>query len=630
MSHSVSDFYEFGPFRIDVANRLVLRDGAPLALTPKAVETLLALVRHSGEILRKDELLTLVWPETAVDEGNLTQNIYLLRKTLGEGYIETVPRRGYRFVGDVRSAGNVPSVRDVSDSPDPAVPARRPWSRPFLLAAAVAIVAIAALASLTMWAWPRPGRPATTRTIDSVAVLPFEPLTAGSVDVETLGVGIADALINELTSVNRLIVRPTSAVLEHGGPARDRLAAARALQVDTLLDGRFQRVEGRLRVTVQLIRARDGVPLWAGTFDEPFTSVLAVQDAMARRVADAVALKLRSGERDPLAKRLTDNPDAYRAYVRGQSSWRRRTTPALEDAIAHFEQALRDDPDYAPAYAGLADAYAKLASRYSGEDQSPADALPKAKAAALKAILLDDRLAEAHAALGIVKYQFDGDGRGAEIEFKRALALNPADAHAHHVYALYLSAMGRPDEARAALARAQELSPLSFSINRGLGDILYRAREYDHALEQFRRTLRLDPDDPMAFSVHRTMGWAYEYQGRHAQAVEEFLEALRLQEAKPESLSALRQAYDAAGIKGYWRKWLELHADRIARGRINPFNLAQVYAFLGENDRAFAYLQQACENRSVTLPALRSGPHFDDLRPDPRYAMLLRRAGLTP
>ena len=623
MSHPVGESYEFGPFRIDVANRLVLRDGTPLPLTPKAVETLLALVRRDGGVLRKDELLALVWPDTAVEEGNLTQNIYLLRKILGEGYIGTVPRRGYRFVGEVRR------VNDVNESGEQPAPGR-PWLRPSFLALAAVIVAIAALASLTIWARPRPGTAAKNRPIESVAVLPFEPLAAGSADAEGLGVGIADAVITQLSNVKRIIVRPTSAVVAYRGPARDRLAAARDLQVDALLDGSFQRADGRLRVTVQLIRAHDGVPLWAATFDEPLTGVLAVQDAIALRVTDAVALQLRSGPRNQVAERFTDNPEAYRAYIRGRASWSKRTTPALEDAIANFEEALRHDPAYAPAYAGLADAYAMLGSRYNGEEQSPGDALPKAKAAALKAIQLDDRLAEAHAALGIVRYQFDGDARGAEVELKRALALNPTDAHAHHVYALYLAAMARPDEAMAALTRAQELSPLSFSINRGLGDILYRARDYDRALEQFRRTLRMDPDDPMAFSVHRTMGWAYEYQGRHAQALEEFLEALRLQQVKPESLSALRRAYDASGIKGYWRKWLELYADRIARGRINPFNLGQIYAFLGENDLAFAYLQQACENRSAALPALRSGPHFDGLRPDPRYGTLLRRIGLTP
>jgi len=678
MSNSVKHFYEFGPFRIDVANRLLLRDGEPLPLTPKAVDTLLALIQSGGQVLRKDDLMKLVWPDTIVEEGNLTQNIYLLRKTLGErsngqNYIETVPRRGYRFVGEVRQSeaadlilaertkvqvvieeqeegggdgetgrrgdGEMERWRDgetkkFGDDSSVALSPPLPLSlsprrsiSPSVLVAAVFIAVIAGLFYLTYSGRSKP--PGMTARIESIAVLPFKPLGAGSGD-EDLGVGMADALITQLSNIRRIVVRPTSAVLKYRGTTQDLMAAGRELGVDALLDGKFQRADGRLRVTVQLISVRDGAPLWADKFDEQFTNMLAVQDAIAQRVTQALALKLSSEEQKLLAKRFTDNPDAYQAYLKGRYYWNLRTTAAIEESITHFAEALRDDPDYALAYAGLADAYAILAFRYDTQEQGQNDAMVKAKAAAIKALQLNDLLAEAHAALGVVKQRYDWDWAGAESEFNRAIELNPNFAHAHYVYSVYLSAMGRPDEARTEIKRAQELDPLSFSYHRELGDILYRAREYDQALEQFRRTLKLDPEDPMVFGVHRTMGWIYQQQGRSEQAVAEFIESLRLQNAIPERMAALQQAYRAEGIKGYWRKWLELLQERIKNGRLSPFYLAQIHTFLGEKDQAFAYLQKAYEDRSLILPTLRFGPSLDDLRSDPRYAALLKRIGLEP
>ncbi|HZS08201.1 MAG TPA: winged helix-turn-helix domain-containing protein [Blastocatellia bacterium] len=675
MGNSLKHFYEFGAFRIDVANRLLLRDGEPLPLTPKAVDTLLVLVRHRGEVLRKDDLMQLVWPDSVVDEGNLTQNIYLLRKTLGEGsnghiYIETVPRRGYRFVGEAREfeggtggvgdgetggrgeeetrgAGEKENGQPGDDgatalSPRPLVPhpplpplahfsspslPRRRWLGAAALAGPVVIVVIATLFYLAFSVKPKP--PEMKAAIESIAVLPFRPLGAAGGD-EDLGVGLADALITQLSNVRRIVVRPTSAVLKYGGSNQDLMAAGRELNVDALLDGRFQRAGRRLRATVQLVRVRDGAPLWADKFDEEFTDMLAVQDAIAQRVTQALALRLSGEEQRLLDKRFTANPDAYQAYLKGRSCWSRRATPAVEEAIHYFGQALSYDPDYALAWAGLADAYVMLGFRYDSEEQSQGAALPKAKAAATRALQLDDLLAEAHTSLAVVRARYDWDFAGAGSEFRRAIELNPNYEHAHHMYALYLSAMGQSAEAEAEMKRAQELDPLGFSISRGLGDIFFRAREYDRALEQFRRTLKMAPDDPMTFSLHRTMGWAYEYRGLHDQAVAEFIEALRLQNAKAAWLTALRQAYDAGGMKGYWRRWLELQQERVGRGRLSPFYLAQIHAFLGEKDQAFAYLQKACEDRSIVLPALRSGPNFDDLRADSRYATLLQRIGLTP
>nr|MDQ3821244.1 winged helix-turn-helix domain-containing protein [Acidobacteriota bacterium] len=471
MSNYANHFYEFGRFRIDAANRLVLRDGETLPLAPKAVDTLLALIRHGGEVLKKEELMSLVWPDTVVEEGNLTQNIYLLRKTLGEGpdghnYIETLPRRGYRFTGEVREtiggeqSNSTPPGREkvhqeaieaegnsekhnqvakrAGQEEGEATGSKVSLSRPRAFASPTILLLAACLlfAGLALYYFASSNRSKTADTagpaIQSIAVLPFKPLNATGGE-EDLGVGLSDALITQLSNVRRIVVRPTSAVLKYGNAIQDPLAAGRELSVDAVIDGRYQLAEGRLRVTVQLISVRDGAPLWAGKFDEPLTGMLSVQDAIAGRVTDALALKLTTEEQKLLTKRFTENPDAYQAYLKGRYYWSRRATPALEESIKYFEEALQHDPEDSLAYAGLADAYVSLAARYDSDGRSQSDALPQAKAAALHALKLNELLAEAHTSLAVVRERYEWDWAGAESEYRRAIELNPNYAHAHQV-----------------------------------------------------------------------------------------------------------------------------------------------------------------------------------------------------
>jgi DNA-binding winged helix-turn-helix (wHTH) protein/TolB-like protein/Tfp pilus assembly protein PilF len=665
MSNPVKQFYELGPFRIDVANRLLLRDGEPLPLTPKAVDTLLALVQHSGQVLNKEELMKLVWPDSVVEEGNLTQNIYLLRKTLSEGsngrnYIETIPRRGYRFVGEAHekreeAADFLPAEQikvqavieekkkneelngsEVALAPKP-MASRRPGAHSALHhlhillrlpgLAAVAIAIIAGLSYLLFFS--RPKAPELKATIESIAVLPFKPLSAEK-DSENLGFGLADAVITRLSNLRQIIVRPTSAVLKYDNLNQDLLTTGHELNVDALLDSRFQRAGENLRVTVQLVSVRDGTPLWADKFDVAGANPLAAQDAIAERITRALALKLSGEGQKLLSKRLTTNAEAYQAYLNGRDAWKRRATPAVEEAIEYYEQAIRRDPEYAQAHAALANAYALLGFRYDAQESKQSEAFPKAKAAAVRALQLNELSAEAHTALAVVKQRYDWDWIGAESEFKRALELNPNDAPAREMYALYLAAVGRLKEAKTEINRALELDSLSFQVNRDLGEILYFAREYEQAIEQLRRTLKMDPDDPQAFAAHRLLGWIYLHRGLPDQALEEFIEALRLQRADSPWLSTLRQSYAAAGMQGYWRKWLEMQQPRIQRGRLNPFYLAQIHAFLGETEQAFTYLGKAYEDRSVRPAVLQFNPNFDCLRADPKYEALLRRLALTP
>jgi TolB-like protein/Tfp pilus assembly protein PilF len=600
-----------------------------------------------------------------VEEGNLTQNIYLLRKTLSEGsngrnYIETIPRRGYRFVGEAHekreeAADFLPAEQikvqaviedkkkneelngsEGSEAPlvlaprRPGAPAPFHHFAPTLRLPVLAAVAIAIIAGLSyLLFFNRPKAPELKATIESIAVLPFKPLSPES-DSENLGTGLADAVITRLSNLRQIIVRPTSAVLKYDDLNQDLLTAGRELNVDALLDSRFQRAGENLRVTVQLVSVRDGTPLWADKFDVAGANPLAAQDDIAERITRALALKLSGEGQKLLSKRLTTNAEAYQAYLNGRDAWKRRATPAVEEAIEYYEQAIRRDPEYAQAHAALANAYAILGFRYDTQESKQIEAFPKAKAAAVRALQLNELSTEAHTALAIVRQRYDWDWMGAESEFKRALELNPNDAPAREMYALYLATVGRLKEAKIEINRALELDSLSFQINRDRGEILYFAREYEQSIDQLRRTLKMDPDDPQAFAARRLLGWIYLHRGLPDQALEEFIEALRLQRADSTWLSTLRQSYAAAGMQGYWRKWLEMHQSRIQRGRLNPFYLAQIYAFLGETEQAFTYLGKAYEDRTVRPAVLQFNPNFDRMRADPKYEALRRRLALTP
>jgi DNA-binding winged helix-turn-helix (wHTH) protein/tetratricopeptide (TPR) repeat protein len=531
MTNSAGHFYEFGPFRVDVANLLLFRDGQPLSLAPKAVETLIALVQHGGQLLKKDDLIRIVWSDRVVDESNLSQNIYLLRKTLGEGsngqrYIDTVPRRGYRFVGEVRECN-------------------------------------------------------ATGT---------DLILAGRTDLQPMFES-HDGIV-EQSDRRSLDYRPGHTV-NHGRWLIIFLSGIGIIVLAALSYLAFFRKPETSATKTSLSRPRDG------SNSDGFSG-----------------------------QHLTANSDAYGAYVQGRYYWGKQTTAALEQAIQQYQESLRNDSNYALAYAGLAEAYALLGSHYDSTNLSPSDALSKAKDAAAKAIEMNDAVAETHTAFGVIKERCDWDWPAAEKEFKRAIELNPNYAHAHQEYSLYLSTVGRNADAEVEMKRAQGLDPTSQSIGRDMGDLFYFARDYEKALEQYRLTLKIDPTDPLAIVLHRSMAWTYEFSGMHEQAIAEFIETSRIQNAGPERLTAFRRGYDTAGTKGYFRAWLELQRERIERGRINLFYLAQVYAFIGDNDRAFACLKKSLEDHSVDVPALRSSPSFDELRKDGRYRELLKTMGL--
>jgi DNA-binding winged helix-turn-helix (wHTH) protein/TolB-like protein/lipoprotein NlpI len=642
MSRQLKHFYEFGPFRVDPSQRVLFREGKPVALPPKSFETLLALVERSGQLVEKSTLIEEVWPETFVEENNLAQYISALRKMLGDGrreqrYIETVPRRGYRFAADVRevweeSPGPAiderttgrPLVREESEEmtaeqaaregvPVPAsAPARRSGLKRAVLV--VSILAVV-LAGGAFWTGVETGttesRESGSPFTGSIAVLPFG--TLGTDDEPYLGLGMADALITRLGSLKQITVRPTSAVQKYAGADRDPVAVGRELGVDLVLDGRVQRSDDRIRVTVQLIRTRDGATAWSGTFDGRFQDVLAAQDSLSSRVAQALQLDLSVAERRQLTALDSESPEAYRAYMMGRHYWSRRTPEGHQKAREHFGRAIELDPGCALAYAGLAGTHLMAPSELTLEQK---------ERLAIKAIEIDETLAEPHAILGFVNLFYRRNWRGAEQELKRAIELNPNYATAHQWYAIYLETQGRLDEAEMRMRRALEIDPLSLAINADLGELLYFRRDYDAALEQCLRTLDLDP----TFAVtHEYLERIYTQKGMYAEAAEHFFKRIELarQPAYTDGrMASMRRAYARTGIRGLWRA----HNDELEGDpQIDQYPSALYWALLGETDKALDRLE--ADGFHVVFIGVE--PVFDRMRSNPRFVGLLERRGLA-
>lgn len=466
--------------------------------------------------------------------------------------------------------------------------------------------------------------PVETETpVRTIAVLPFRNLGGESGD-EYLSLGLADALITRLGNLRQVITRPTSAVLKYSGSDADPLAAGRELAVDALIEGRIQKLEDRIRVTVQLIRVSDGQPLWSEKFDEQFTNIFTVQDSISEQVARALALKLSRAEREQLTKRYTGNTEAFQLYLKGRYFWNKRSVEGLRKGGEYFQRAIERDPGYALAYAGLADCY-NLLSYYGS--LSPKESFPKARAAALKALELDESLAEAHTSLALAAMAFDRDWPAAERECKRALELNPNYATAHQWYAEYLAAMGRQGEARAEIKRASEIDPLSLIVTAAEGYIGYYGRDFDATIRHSEKTLEMDPNFAPAYSF---LSWGYMQKGMFAEAIGALQKAVSLSDGNSRMVGELGHAYAVSGQHAKAREIVHQLEMKSRRQYVSPYEIALVYAGLDEKELALAWLRKAFEDRAWQLMFLRVEPKLDRLRADSRFTGLLRDAGLAP
>jgi DNA-binding winged helix-turn-helix (wHTH) protein/TolB-like protein/Flp pilus assembly protein TadD len=626
-------YYAFEPFRVDPQRRALWRADKVVPLAPKAFEMLLLLVESEGRLLEKQELLEHLWPGNIVEEANLSQTVYLLRRALAEGaderqYIETIPKRGYRFVAEVTELraeqldqpAAEPATEVENKVPDltTALGANPPRRRLLWFAGGVALLAVFAIAASYFKLAPQPAQSMSGGGVRSLAVLPFKPLSADG-DDQYLGLAMADMLITRLSSLNEVIVQPTSAIRKFDNQDTHPVDAGKKLKVDAVLEGTLQKAAGRLRVTLRLHDVRDGHLLWAGKFDEKFTDIFNVQDSMSDQVVAALALNLTREKRSLMVKRYAANAEAYELYLKGRYWWNRRTVTGLKKAAGYFEQAIVISPTYALAYAGLADCYNLLSIL---EAMPPQDAFPKARAAAIRALELDNTLAEAHTSLGWIKWVYDWDWAGAEHDFKRAIELSPNYATAYDWYGVCLSQRGRFDEALALLKQAQRHDPLSPVIQVHTGWVYYYSGRYDQAIEQYRKVLEMDPNYAWA---HAHLSQAYEQKAMFAEAVAELQRAMTLSTNNLRHQAWLGHIYGVSGARDKAREMLAGLLRKEKEQYVSPYSIALLYAGLEEKEQALAWLNKGMEQRVGRMVRLQFDPRFKNLRTDPRFSGMLQQ-----
>jgi TolB-like protein/DNA-binding winged helix-turn-helix (wHTH) protein/tetratricopeptide (TPR) repeat protein len=628
-SQEILRLYEFGPFRLDPAERKLLRGNEIVVLTPKAFDTLLLLVRNSGHLLEKDDLITMLWPDSFVEEGSLSNNVFLLRKALGEdpAYIETVPRRGYRFVGAVRqfpraSPAQLDKPPEVGAPGIASLPAkvRRPWRS----WAALGIAAVALLASLASasWFYIRAGRGG--ETIDSLVVLPFVNANADP-NTEYLSDGITESLINSLSQLPNLKVMSRDSAFRYKGKETDAQTVGRELGVRAIFKGRVTQRGDTLNISAELIDARDSRHIWGQQYDRKLAEMVALREEIPREMASALRVRLTGAEERRLTKSYTANPEAYQDYLKGRYWLNKSTEEGFNKGIEYLQQAIARDPTYALAYSGLADCYSSLADF----GLVPAkEGYLRAKDAALKAVELDDTLAEAHGSLALIKSSYDWDWSGADKEIRRAIELNPSYADAHRLHAEVLWQTGRLNEAIAESKGNLELDPISLGNNVDLGVEYFLARQYDQAIAQERKVLELDPNYIDAYYFR---GMAYVKKSMYKEGMAEFEKGVAISPVDTEALTGLGYGYAVTGRTVEAHRILDKLNELSKHEYISPVWRAKIYAGLEEKDKAFEWLEKAFEDRSiVSVGYIKTNPMFDPLRSDPRFADLLRRTNLQP
>ena len=485
-----------------------------------------------------------------------------------------------------------------------------------LAVAAIAAIALAAFAYLYL------SRARNTASKNSIAVLPLVN-TGNDPNTEYLSEGISEALINSLTELQQLRVVARSTAFRYKGKDVDPQTVGRELNVQTVLMGRVRQLGDKLNIQVDLVDATTGAQLWGAEYERKLSDVLSMKQAIAREVTDKLRLKLSGDEQQRLTKRDTTNSEAYQFYLRGRFYWNKRTAEGLKKAIEQFQQAIEKDPSYALAYAGLADAYTTLPS-YSATPVS--EVVPNARAAAARAIELGPNLAEAHASLANIIMSFNADSAGAEKEFQRAIELNPNYPTAHHWYALLLGGLGRTNEAKREILLAQQLDPLSLIINRTVGTVSFWARDYDQALVAAKKTLEIDPNFPPA---REDLAVIYGMKGRYQEAIQEINKAIAVNGRLPHYVAILAYIQGISGHKVEAQKMLDELIAREKTEHVSSADIAGAYVVLGEKEKAFERLEETITKGDLrTNVNLKVGPAWDSLRSDPRFAELLRRAGL--
>jgi TolB-like protein/DNA-binding winged helix-turn-helix (wHTH) protein/Flp pilus assembly protein TadD len=618
---ALADIVRFGIFQLDLKARELYRAGVKVKLQDQPFRVLALLVARAGDVVTREELRQQIWPTdvyVAFDQG-LNNAIRKVREALGDSadnprFIETVARHGYRFLAPV-----------IPVQPYASEPASRFGLRAIRITALVSLIVASVLVALAYWAWhlSRTGAGAPSGRV-ILAVLPFDNLSHDP-DQEFFTDGLTEEMIAQLAKLNpeRLSVIARGSVAKYKGSSVAVSQVGKELHADYLLQGSVRRAPDRVRITVQLIEVRDQTDVWTESYDRELKDILAFQDSVARTIADQIHITLTAEQQTRIARPRQLEPAAYEAYLKGRYYWNKRTAESLQKASIYFQQAIDKDPAYGAAYSGLADCNSGLTWHGFA---SPSEALPKANAAALKAIEIDPQSAEAHASLALV-LDHRLDWPAAEAEFKRALQLDPRYANAHHWYGDYLSINGRHDEALLEARQALELDPLNLMIGTWVGLRYYLARKYDRAIAQGRNTVELDPNFAAA---HLLLGESYAQMGLHEQGLAELEKAASLSGNSPLYLAQVGVAHASAGRRTEALRIVG-QLQRVSTERyVSPYGLAQIYAALNDKEQTLKWLQTAYDDHAVWMSYLGVDPVFDRFRSDQRFQGLLRRLALLP
>jgi TolB-like protein/DNA-binding winged helix-turn-helix (wHTH) protein/Tfp pilus assembly protein PilF len=637
--HQLRGRLRFGVFELDLRTGELRKHGLRIRFQEQPFQVLATLLEHPGDVVTREELQKKLWPaDTFVDfDHGLNKAINKIRDALGDSsdsprFVETVARRGYRFLAEVKTADAAPistteptlaaglaaQVRDRTDlAGELAAPMRSRLSLTAKISALSLFILVAALA-----AWKFHAQSSHPLVIRSLAVLPLESLS-NDASQEYFADGMTDELISDLGQISALRVISRTSVMAYKHARKPLPQIARELNVDAVVEGTVLRSGDRVRITAQLIEASADKHLWSQSYEGELRDTLALQNQVARAIADQIRINLNPQEQAALKSVRVVNPQAYESYLKGRFFWNKRTADGLRVALAYFNQAIDEDPKYPQAYSGLADTYALLGD-WEYAVMTPKEALPKAKAAAIKALELDNTLGEAHNSLAFCLDVFDWDLDSAGKEFRRAIELNPGYATAHHWYGSHLLLLGRSDEAIVEIKKAQSLDPLSLIINADLAEALTISHSYDDAITQSRKTIEMDPNFPLA---RTQLAQAYLQKHMNGEAIAELQKAVQLSGGSPACMSTLARAYAASGNRTEALKILDVLKKRAVPDYSDAADVAVVYTALGDSGQAMNWLEKAFEQRFNPSALLRPG--FDPLRQDPRFQIFLTRAGLS-
>jgi TolB-like protein/DNA-binding winged helix-turn-helix (wHTH) protein/Flp pilus assembly protein TadD len=621
--------FRFSPYELRSRTHELHKAGTKLRLRAQPFQVLKLLVERAGDLVTREELREMLWTaETFVDfEHGLNTSIKELRGVLSDSaseprYIETLPRRGYRFIAPVVEVQAPQILAGNGNKAREAVAIAPPTKRDAALAVILCFCVAIGLAAWVAWRhfYVRDQVP----PIRSLAVLPMQNLS-GDAAQEYFVDGMTDELITDLAKVSALRVISRTSVMRYKGTTKGLPEIARELNVDAIVEGSVIRSGNRVRITAQLLHATTDRHLWADTYERDLGDVLRLQSEVAQAIAQQVRAQLTPQQQAGLHAARTVNPEAYEAYLRGRYYLSNQFTMAqpLNMAKSYFEESVRKDPGFAVAYSGLAESYVYLALF---RQMPPDHAYRSAKEALRKALELDDSIGEAHDALGLLTWQFDWDWDAADREFKRAIALAPSYSCAHEDRALYLSFIGRRADALAEMAKSNELDPGPSSALTESG-VYYQLRDYESLVETSRRGVASYPNE---WVEHHNLGVGYEGTGKRLEAISEYQKAIEMSNGDQDATASLAHAFAAIGRKAEAEKILHDFERKSKSGYVSPYMIATIYAGLGEKDKAFAFLERAYQERSLDIPwHLKADLRIDNLRSDPRFQDLVRRVGLT-